>query len=122
MAQFVQGEPRRGFIYVIAEKTSSGVYTGYYKVGKTQNLDARIAELQTGNPHELEYVWKIAVDDMDAVEQFAHDAFRRKYRSNENGGKEWYYARTRSEFLLHIEVMLKGKDYPGVTWRPGEGY
>ena len=122
MAQFVRAKPKRGFIYVIAEKTSSGVYTGYYKVGKTQNLDARIAELQTGNPHELEYVWKMAFDDMDAAEQSAHDAVRRKYRSNENGGKEWYYARTQSEFLLNIGVMVTCKDYPGVTQRPGEGY
>jgi hypothetical protein len=36
------------YIYIIAEKTSAGGYTGYYKVGKTQNLDERISELQTG--------------------------------------------------------------------------
>ena len=47
----VEAEQTYGYVYVIAEKTSSGGYTGYYKVGKTQwNLDARIAELQTGNP------------------------------------------------------------------------
>ena len=129
MALFVQAEQTYGYVYVIAEKTSAGGYTGYYKVGKTQNLDARIAELQTGNPHELEYVKKLQVQlgDMDAAERSAHDAVRRDHRSHENGGKEWYYASQarKRDFLLKIELTVTHnyiQKYQGTVMRPGEGY
>jgi hypothetical protein len=106
MAQFVQvREPRPGYIYIIAEKTSTG-RTGYYKVGKTQNLDERIAELQTGNPHELVYEEKIPVVDMDAAEQSAHDAVRRDHRTHENGGKEWYSALSLFDFSFKIKLRV----------------
>ena len=108
MAQFVRKEPRPGYVYVIAEKTSAGGYTGYYKVGKTQNLDARISELQTGNPHKLEYVKKLWVGDMDAAEQSAHGIVHGDYKSNVTGGKEWYYApgTAQFDFLLKIELNV----------------
>ena len=93
MAQFVRAEPRSGYVYIIAEKTSAGRYTGYYKVGKTQDLDVRIAELQTGNPRKLEYMKQIRVGDMDAAERSAHDAVRRDHRSD----KKW-----RQRVVLHI--------------------
>ena len=114
MAQFhltQAAEPRPGFIYVLAEKTSSGGYTGYYKVGKTQDLVARRSELQTGNPHELVYVWTVEVSDMDAAERLAHDTVRRDHRSNEKGGKEWYYQppAKQQDFLLKIQLMVGDK-------------
>ena len=120
MAQLFQvWEPRSGYVYVIAEKTSAGGFTGYYKVGKTQNLEARITELQTGNPHKLEYVEKMPVDDMDAAERSAHDIVRGNYKSNVSGGREWYYApgRDQSEaFLFKIKIKVTNnfiKKYQG---------
>ena len=114
---FVGAEPRPGFIYVIAEKTSAGDYTGYYKVGKSQNIDARISKLQIGNPHELVCVKTIPVEDMDAAERSAHGAIYR-YRSGVTGGKEWYYASQQFYFLCGIELMVKG--YPGVIQRSAD--
>ena len=110
MAQLFQvREPKPGYVYIIAEKTSAGDFTGYYKVGKTQNLEARISELQTGNPHKLEYVEKIQVGDMDAAEHSAHNAVRRRYKSNVSGGREWYYAPGRDQFegfLFNIKLKM----------------
>ena len=124
MAQFFQvREKRPGHVYVIAEKTSAGGYTGYYKVGKTQNLEARISELQTGNPHKLEYVKQIYVGDMDAAEQSAHDAVRRDHRTHENGGREWYFASSQFDLLFKVEQTVTHnhvKPYQGVVKRPDE--
>ena len=83
------------YIYIIAEKTTkvgTGGYTGYYKVGQTDNLQERIARLQTGNPHQLECVgWiKVNPSQKNAAEEAAHAAVRAQYRSDENGGKEWF--------------------------------
>lgn len=84
------------YIYIIAEKTTkvgTGGYTGYFKVGRTDDLQERVKELQTANPHQLQCGWYIKVDpsQKNTAEKAAHAAAYVKYRSGENGGTEWYY-------------------------------
>ena len=86
------------YIYIIAEKTSkvgAGGYTGYYKVGRTDNLEKRLDALQTGNPRKLECVGFIQVESSQAntAEAAAHRAVRGQYQSDENGGTEWFKIR-----------------------------
>ena len=100
----------QAFIYIIAEKTTkvgSGGYTGYYKVGKTDDLQERIENLQTGNPHQLEYLGQIQVNPSQkkAAEEAAHAAVRAQYRSDENGGTEWFCVPLQSQAIFMRQVL-----------------
>ena len=108
-----------GCFYILAEKDSSGQYTDYYKVGKTKNLAATISELQTSNPNmEYEVKEDLKVPDMDAAEQSAHDAVRRKYPPDATRGNGWYKVipKHRDDFLTMIKLPVIQKyiqKYPG---------
>ena len=106
------GVSKPEYIYIIAEKTiklGTGGYTGYHKVGRTDNLQERVKELQTANPHKLECSWYMKVDpsQKNTAERAAHAAVSDQYRSDENGGKEWY----RVPFQLQanfVQLVLRG--------------
>ena len=107
------------YIYIIAEKTTklgTGGYTGYYKVGRTDNLQERVKELQTANPHQLECSWYIKVDpsQKNTAEKAAHAAVRDQYRSDENGGTEWYRVPFQLQ-LNFITLVLRGVRVANVT-------
>lgn len=100
------------YIYVIAEKTTkvgTNGFTGYYKVGRTDNLRQRLSVLQTGNPHKIEYWQHFKVANVDAAEQAAHRAVCEKYRSDEQGGSEWYSVPlgNKDDFIMRIQRSLK---------------
>ena len=106
-----------GHFYVLAEKDSSGKFTGYYKVGTTKDLAATISELQTTNPnmkYEVKVDWEVS--DMGAAERSAHDAVRRKYPPDATRGNGWYNVpRNQDDFLTMIKlpVATKIKKYEG---------
>ena len=90
-----QAGPKSEYIYIIAETTNNNGmkgYTGYCKVGQTDNLQERLENLQTANPHELECIGWIQVDPSkkNIAEEGAHAAVRDQYKSDQNGGKEWF--------------------------------
>jgi hypothetical protein len=98
------------FIYIIAEKTTktgTGGYTGYYKVGQTDNLQERVKELQTANPHQLECIGWIQVDPSmkNIAEEAAHAAVRDQYRSDENGGREWFLVPQQYQAVFMQQVL-----------------
>ena len=98
------------YIYIIAEKTTkvgTGGYTGYYKVGQTDDLQERIEKLQTGNPHQLEYIGQIKVNpsQKNAAEKAAHAAVRAQYGSDENGGTEWFHVPLQSQAVFMRQVL-----------------
>ena len=100
------------YIYIIAEKTTklgTGGYTGYYKVGQTDNLKERLENLQMGNPHQLECLRWIQVDPSkkNLAEEAAHAAVRDQFRSNENGGKEWFLVHQQYQAAF-IQQVLRG--------------
>ena len=101
-----------GHFYVLAEKDSSGQYTGYYKVGTTKDLAATKSELQINNPN-MEYEVKVdlEVPDMDAAERTAYDAVRRKYPSDQMRGNGWYniIPRNQDGFLMMIKMAVINK-------------
>ena len=104
--------PKPEYIYIIAEKTTkvgTGGYTGYYKVGRTDNLQERLSTLQTGNPHQLECLrWiQVAKSNVDYAEKVAHAAVSKLYRSNENGGSEWYLVSLQYQANF-IQQVLRG--------------
>ena len=116
MSQFIKSE----FIYIIAEKTTKlgmGGYTGYYKVGRTDNLQERVKELQTANPHQLECIGWIHVDPSkkNTAEEAAHAAVRDQYRSDENGGTEWFLVplQYQAAFMQQIVRGVQAK-YVGI--------
>lgn len=101
------------FIYIIAEKTekrtgNNNGYTGYYKVGRTDNVARRVEELQTGNPNQLECIKYYQVSNASEAERAAHAAVNRDYRSNEKGGTEWYCAPLsyQSDFIQRVGISV----------------
>ena len=85
------GEPATGlgYIYIISEQ-SGGLDTGFYKIGRTGDLQERIENLQTGNARALSFCGKAEVYDMAAAESAAHAAVS-QYRAKDGGGTEWFY-------------------------------
>ena len=102
-----QDGPERGHVYIIAEKTRKNEYTGFYKIGKTkQDLSERLRNLQTGNPRKLEYLEFVEVVDINAAESRAHAAAtKRRFKSDEGGGTEWYIADP--QYLLDLKVCFE---------------
>ena len=102
-----------GHFYILAEKDSSGQYTGYYKVGTTKDLAATKSELQISNPNvEYEVKADLEVPDMDAAERTAHDAVRRKYPPDPMRGNGWYnniIPRNRDDFVMIIKIAVVNK-------------
>lgn len=98
------------YIYIIAEKTTklgTGGYTGYYKVGQTDNLQVRLEKLQTANPHQLECLGWIKVDPSkkNIAEEAAHAAVRDQYKSDQNGGKEWFLVPLQYQAVFMQQVL-----------------
>ena len=98
-----------GYVYIIAEKTGSGGFTDYYKVGSTENLDERLSKLQIDNPNQLEYWEQVKVSNMQAAEVAAHNAVKRKYMTNEQGRAEWYGVPPgyKDDFITRIRLSVR---------------
>jgi hypothetical protein len=58
----------------------------HVKLGLSANPQARLKQLQTGNPHRLELIWTCPCPDMSRAERAFHQAFD-KYRI---AGGEWF--------------------------------
>jgi ribosomal protein L20 len=56
----------------------------YYKIGRSDNIDRRISEMQTGSPHLVQLVHKFETTDGKA-EKLLHQIFKRKNRN-----REWF--------------------------------
>jgi hypothetical protein len=69
---------KQGFIYLIREKT-----TKFGKIGYSVNPEKRIAEIQTGNPRQLELVGKVKGKPADEL------AMHAKY-IKQNVLQEWF--------------------------------
>jgi predicted GIY-YIG superfamily endonuclease len=76
------------FVYVIHMEQSP-----YFKVGKADDPNARLRQLQTGNPHTLSIVWCMEFTSADAAqnaEKRIHRMFD-DYRIRSNGTlSEWF--------------------------------
>lgn len=68
-----------GCVYIIKSPM------GEYKIGKTKNLQARFAQLQTGSPLKLKFILSIVTDDMDNLEARLHRRF-----ADKRGIGEWF--------------------------------
>lgn len=123
----------KGFVYLIEETDgATGQLTGYYKIGKTTNLESRIRAFRTASKNGLQYRKTIEVDDYSEAEAAAHNACSQYKMPGENGGKEWFDFRAvdigrieallaiiQSEYPAHTPVQLKLDQMP--THRPSRG-
>lgn len=91
-----QRRGRQGYVYCIGEK--SGGNLGYVKIGYSVNPEARVGELQTGNPRVLYLVAKMPGTEED--ERRIHAKFIHK-----NIVGEWFSATADvlAEFAGHYE-------------------
>ena len=67
---------RRGIVYVL----NAGPY---YKIGRTTNLDNRIAQLSTLPPFDLEIIHTIETDNAPQLEAELHNALADKHKNGE---------------------------------------
>lgn len=58
-------------------------FYGIYKIGITQNLDARLTAINNGNAREVYYVFKKEIDRAGEIETKIHRNYTRKRRSGE---------------------------------------
>ncbi len=58
-----------------------------YKIGITNNLDARLKQNQTGNPYRLWYVLNVAYRDRSEAERI--EAWALRFGRPTGGGSEW---------------------------------
>lgn len=73
-----QKQNSTGIVYVLAGN-------GFYKIGKTTNLRARLSQLTPKLPFEVELIHTIKTEDIDSLEEFLHEQFAGK---RVNG--EWF--------------------------------
>ena len=94
------------YIYFIGEQ-SQGRDTGYYKIGKTEDLDERLENLQTGNPRKLYYCYKWPVTDATTAERIAHSAMA-QFKTKEGGSQEWFFlgAENVQRFLEFVQNKI----------------
>lgn len=59
-------------VYIVNEEGTS-----YYKIGFTDDIDARLKSLQTANAHNLKFVYGIETDDPRKLEKTLHSHFAR---------------------------------------------
>jgi hypothetical protein len=57
----------------------------HYKIGKTKNVKARVADLQTSSPYLIELIWAVYDQNMHQFEAWLHREFA-EYRTN----GEWF--------------------------------
>ena len=79
-----------GYVYCIAEYDDKEKETGYIKVGTAKEPEKRLADLQTGNVHQLK-IWRNCrkVSKRLDAEKAAHKDLAR-YKVNLGGGTEWF--------------------------------
>ena len=93
------------YLYIIHEKG-----THYYKIGISDDPDKRLADLQTGNPRELERISVMKFDqNVKDVEGNLQQELKR-YRKGIKGGTEWFKfpeRYTRHDVETEIDELCK---------------
>lgn len=69
-------ESKVGFIYILYGG-------GYYKIGLTNDIDRRLAQISPALPFTVELVHTIKTDDMVRIEHFLHEKFADKRANGE---------------------------------------
>lgn len=109
----------KGFVYLIEEtEAETGSVTGFYKIGKTTNLDSRIRTFRTATKNGLTYRKTIEVDDYSEAETAAHKACAAYKMPGENAGKEWFDFRDLN--IVGVEGVLDqvARAFPAYTYVP----
>ena len=95
---------------------------GPIKIGVTDDVNARLKNLQTGNPYKLNLLHKIEIDytlgehreiSCEEMEKYFHTNFRADRMEG-----EWYAP---TDYLYQcIETLKQGKDIEGFFWWENE--
>jgi len=84
---------KNGYVYAIEGKL------GYYKLGKSANVDMRLKQLQTGNDTKLRIVYRLEVKDMSLAERSLHTLFAKDRIEG-----EWFHIKDTGLFRLIFET------------------
>ena len=99
MAEFNVGQ---GHVYLIREQPELKAEMVHYKVGRSDDLQHRMSNLQCGNPRKLVFWYEVKVNDMTEAERAAKTALG-KYKYNLGGGTEWFTVLAQAEVILVME-------------------
>jgi hypothetical protein len=99
-------------VYIISDGS------GYFKIGRTANVEKRLAGLQTGSPVLLNVclVFEMMPDLCDPVEKMLHAEFRPLRRSGEwfmltKNELEWLHAQSVEDLIGKAEMHVIRKRY-----------
>jgi len=84
-------------LYIIQQKV-----TGCLKVGRTNDIERRLDQLQTGSPYELKVI--IHIPHKGNLERDIHTTFREYKCWNKRG--EWFYEDALASLPIWIYEML----------------
>jgi LysM repeat protein len=105
-----------GFVYLIEETNwATGQATGYYKIGKTTNLESRIRGFRTASKDELEYRKTIEVDDYSEAETAVHSACSKYRMHGKKAGKEWFDFRGVDISSIERAMEITESQFPATT-------
>jgi LysM repeat protein len=106
----------KGFVYLIEETDwATGPTTGYYKIGKTTNLESRIRGFRTASKDGLEYRKTIEVDDYSEAETAVHSACSEYRMHGEKAGKEWFDFRAVDISSIERAMDVTESQFPATT-------
>ena len=95
-----------GYIYIITQEGQSGEPFTLCKVGRTNDLNRRLGQLQTGNPQLLDYYRTFSVRDMAEAEKMAHTAVSKYHTTG-----EWFRVPKREMAAFVGEIASAVRSY-----------
>lgn len=103
---------KKSYVYIIQQDSD-----GPIKIGKADNIDKRIKQMQTGNPFALELAHSFTcLSSKDALnlEHELHDLLS-EHKMNASGGSEWFKKRALCNLKKYSQMVashkkIKGKD------------
>ena len=103
-----------GYVYII--KNSNPAFNGWKKIGKTSNLDNRMASYRTYEPNsdtKFEYLAAFESEHAYEIEQRTHSALNVKLMNdsfNQNRKGEWYFI-SLEKAIEEIKMHWFGSDF-----------
>ncbi len=88
----------RQYVYVVAQEG------GYTKIGRTDDVDTRLRQLQTGNPHKLRTVFKQSCST-EIAKKIEKSTLRSLTYYSVLGGKEWFNINFDEVIKLIMAIM-----------------
>lgn len=96
------------YVYIIQQSVGHQV-----KIGRSQNVETRLSELQCGNPFQLSIIHKFACGnrlESEILEKHFHKALH-NHACKHFGGTEWFHRSALGELMRAGKKLIEGEEY-----------